>query len=91
MTEHPTGRLMPEEAYPPDMDAATRDVVDARLREMAHTVPIEPGIWLDREGVAWTLDPDGTWTDSRGETRPVSFNPAVAAFGPWSMLPVEQL
>lgn len=45
---------------------------------------------LDRKGETWRLNPNGTWTDSTGETRDASWNPLIPLFGPWTRASEER-
>jgi len=75
--------LLPRALYG-DLDEAARSRVDAHLRSRQHTIPTEPGVYLDREGDRWTLDEQGCWTDHLGERRDERYTPLVSAFGPFT-------
>lgn len=79
----PAARLLPEDAYPAEVDQAGRDRVDAHLRERLHTIPTVPGEYLDEEGERWVLDADGGWTDHRGERRPSAYTPILGMYEPF--------
>ena len=61
----PPTNLLPDDAYPRDpatgapMPAEKRAKVDRRLHELQHTVPTEPGEYLDGKGDRWILDAEG--------------------------------
>lgn len=76
--------LLPAQAYPKHVKGERRRRLDATLRELVPLIPTEPGIYKDVQGDLWKLNNDGTWTDRRGETRGVDWNPILALSGPWS-------
>lgn len=55
-----------------------------------HTIPTEPGDWLDGEGDPWVLDVHGNWIDKNGHSRPQRFNIILAAAGPWRRPNIEE-
>lgn len=59
-----------------------RSRLEANLRALS--VPSVPGVYLDREGVPWTLHADGTWEDHKGERRSVAWSRVMGINGPWS-------
>lgn len=77
-------RLLPESMYPEGFTEEQAERADARLRELIPTIPTEPGLYLDGEGVEWVRHEDGSWTDSRGDTRGGSAVYILGAFGPWT-------
>lgn len=73
---------LPEDAYPdrPDgtpMPPEKRAVVDQRLRDVAHLIPVEPGNYVDGDGDYWRLDEDGGWTDHKNEKRDARYTPII--------------
>jgi hypothetical protein len=82
----PNPRLLPEDAYPPHVDEAGRDRVDKKLREQMHTIPTEPGDYLDNEDEPWTLAADGSWIDQHGTSRSSEYTPIVWLFGPFTQV-----
>lgn len=84
ITPDTPARLLPLDSYPATLDEAGRDRLDKQLREQLHTLPQEPGEYLDREGEAWTLDDQGGWTDSSGNRRPRAYAPVLSLAGPFT-------
>lgn len=76
-------RLMPLDAYPPDIDSWKRDELDRWLRPRIQKIPTEPGTYADRAEERWVLDANGRWTDHHGEQRPASHSPLLSVFAPF--------
>lgn len=76
--------LLPDDAYPRQMTAERRARVDREMRELLPLMPDLPGDYEDATGDRWTLGPDGSWTDHRGETRDRRYTPILTLMGPWT-------
>lgn len=85
--EDPKQSLVPESAFPADLTDEQRSRVEEKLAADQHTIPTAPGKYTDRTGDLWTLNWSGTWTDSKGVTKPSDWSPLIAVFGP--MTPVD--
>lgn len=66
---------------------ADRDVSGQPVCQLQHHLgpKVEPTpSEEDATGDRWTLGPDGSWTDHRGETRDRRYTPILAPMGPWT-------
>lgn len=77
--------ILPDDFYG-DAPQYARDMYDTEVRMKLPDLPFKPGKYTDPQGSVWTINEDGTWTDSSGETRPIEWNPMLAMNCPYTPL-----